>query len=182
MLFARIKAIWLFLLLFIPVTISGILMQLAETTPHKHLRFLTISLNLSTFFAMTFVCWLATLTFILAPTFRARFFVFAGLVIGILFRLWQDSFVMEALNITGQIPRLEYISIDSPVFVMHVLVSLFMIYLLVQLPIWLLKKEKRLDLPNESKAKSILWFFIFPVGIFFLQPRMRKILDAKEIK
>jgi hypothetical protein len=116
---------------------------------------------------------------VLAPTFRSKFLAFAGLTISVLFRFWEDSFSMEALNATGRVPKLAYISLDSPVFVMHVLVSLFMIVLLVFLPLWLLKKEKSLGFAEESKGKTILWFFIFPVGMWFIQPRMRKILDAE---
>jgi hypothetical protein len=55
-----------------------------------------------------------------------------------------------------------------------------MILLLILLPLWLLKKEKVLGLPGEAKGKTILWFFIFPVGIFFIQPRMKALLDAEK--
>jgi hypothetical protein len=179
MLFARIRPIWLFLLLFIPIIASGILSELAVHAGLKHYRFLVLSLNLSTIFAMIFVCWIATLVYVLAPRFRSRFLVFFGLGISVLFRLWQDNFVMAALNESGQIPTIESISLDSPVFVMHVIVSLFMIMTLFLLSFWLLKKEKLLGFAAESKAKTILWFFAFPIGIFFIQPRMRKILSEK---
>ncbi|CAN5227223.1 hypothetical protein BH09BAC5_BH09BAC5_01360 [soil metagenome] len=181
MLFARIKAIWLFLIFFVPIIISVALTMSADFYPAKHLRFLTISLNLSTVFAILFVAWILTLVFILAPSFRSRFLVFFGMAISVLFRMWQDSFTLEALNVTGKLPKLEFISIDSPVFVMHVLVSLFMIYVLVLLSIWLIKKEISLGLTTDSKAKTILSFIVFPIGIFFIQPRMRKILGVKHI-
>ena len=177
MLFARIPAPILFALMFLPVGASALLINLAEHNPERHLRFLTLSLNFSTFFAMIFVSWIATLVYILAPGFRSRFFIYTGLVIAVLFRFWQDSFMMEGLNVTGQIPDIESVSFDSPVFVMHAIVSLFMIALLILLPLWLLKKEKALGFPEESKGKTILWFFVFPVGIFFIQPRMKRILD-----
>jgi hypothetical protein len=177
MFFARLRPAWLFLLMFLPVIISAILILLADHYPQKHLRFLIMSQNLSTFFAMVFVCWIATLVLVLAPSFRSKFLIFAGLVIGILFRFWQDSFIMEALNVTGKIPDIEFISFDSPVFVMHILVSLFMIAVLILLPNWLLKKEKALGFEERSKGKTILWFFAFPVGIWFIQPRVRKILE-----
>lgn len=178
MLFARIPAPILLALMLLPAGASFLLINLAEQFPERHLRFLTLSLNLSTFFAMIFVCWIATLVYILAPGFRSRFFIYAGLVISVLFRLWQDSFLMEGLNVTGQIPDISSISLDSPVFIVHVIVSLFMIALLILLPIWLLRKEHELGFPAESKGKTILWFFIFPVGIFFIQPRMKRILDT----
>jgi hypothetical protein len=177
MLFARIRPLWLFLLLFLPALTSGILAALADHFPLRHYRFLVLSLNLSTFFAMIFVCWIATLVYLLAPRFRSKFLVFAGLGIGVLFRLWQDSFLMGALNASGQIPSIEFISLDSPVFVMHVIVSLFMIGVLILLPLWLLKKEKALGIEPESKGKTILWFFIFPIGIWFIQPRVQKVLS-----
>jgi hypothetical protein len=180
MLFARIPAPILLALMFLPAGASFLLANLAEQYPERHLRFLTLSLNLSTFFAMIFVCWMATLVYILAPGFRSRFFIYIGLAVGVLFRIWQDSFLMEGLNVTGRVPDIESISLDSPVFVMHAIVSLFILSLLIMLPLWLLKKEKTFGLPEEAKGKTILWFFIFPVGIFFIQPRMKALLDAKK--
>lgn len=180
MLFARIKPIWLFLLLFVPLTASGILAELAEHYPLRHHRFLVLSLNLSTFFAMIFVCWILTLVYVLAPTFRSKFLIFFGMTISILFRIWQDNFNMELLNATGKVPTLETFGIDSPIVVMHAIVSLFMITTLILLPLWLLKKEQLLGFAPESKAKTIAWFFVFPIGIWFIQPRMRKILEQAE--
>lgn len=180
MFFARLRAPFLLLLLFAPVIASLLFQQFAAMNEEKHLRFLILSVNLSTVFAMLFVCWIATLTFILAPRFRSKLLVFMGLALSVLFRLWQDNFTLDVVNVTGQIPKLEFISVDSPVFVMHVIVSLFMLTLLVQLALWLLKKEKELGLPEESKGKTIAWFIIFPVGMFFIQPRMRKILEEVE--
>lgn len=180
MLFARIRPIFLSLLMFLPIIASGLLVVLAEHNKAKHLRMLVLSTNLSTFFAMVFVCWIATLVYVLAPSFRSKFFAFAGLTIGVLFRLFEDSITLDVLNVTGQIPILSFVSLDSPIFVMHVLVSLFMISLLVFLARWLIRKEKSLGFEEESKIKTILWFIIFPVGIWFIQPRMRKILDEEK--
>ncbi|MEO5644360.1 MAG: hypothetical protein ABIQ40_01825 [Bacteroidia bacterium] len=180
MFFARIRAPWLLLLFLIPIIASVVFAQLAAYNEAKHLRFLILSVNLSTVFAMLFVCWIATLSYILAPRFRSKLFALVGLGLSVLFRLWQDNFTLDVVSVTGAIPQLEFISVDSPVFVMHVIVSLFMITLLVQLALWLLKKEKELGLDTTSKGKTILWFIVFPVGMWFIQPRMRKILEVLE--
>lgn len=180
MLFARIHPALLLLLMLVPAITSAVLEQLAAHNEEKHLRFLVLSVNLSTLFAMIFVCWIATLVYVLAPKFRSKFLAFFGLGIAVLFRLWQDNFTLDAVNIIGEIPKLAFISLESPVFVMHVLSSLFMIALLILLGSWLVKKEISLGLPSDSKGKTILWFIIFPVGMWFIQPRMRKIIDARE--
>jgi hypothetical protein len=180
MLFARIRPTWLFLLMFLPVILSGILGVLAEHNEAKHTRFLVMSVNLSTFFAMIFVCWTATLVYVLAPTFRSKFLALFGLGVSVIFRLWQDDITLAFVNSTGKIPSLAFISLDSPVFVMHVLVSLFMITLLIFLPLWLIKKESTLDFVSLPKWKMILAFFVFPIGLWFIQPRTRRILDAEK--
>lgn len=180
MFFARLRAPFLLLLILVPAIASAVFQQLAASNEEKHVRFLILSVNLSTVFAMLFVCWIATLSYILAPRFRSKLLVFMGLGISVLFRLWQDNFTLDVISVTGQIPKLAFISLNSPVFVMHVIVSLFMLTLLVQLALWLLKKEKELGLPAEPKGRTIAWFLIFPVGMFFIQPRMRKILDEVE--
>jgi hypothetical protein len=177
MLFARIRPIWLFLLMFLPVIASGIFGVLAEHNEAKHTRFLVLSVNLSTLFAMIFVCWIATLVYVLAPTFRGKFLALFGLGVSVLFRIWQDKITLAFVNVTGKIPSLAFVSIDSPVFVMHVLVSLFMIALLIFLSLWLLKKEAALGILPQTKGKTLFSFFVFPIGIWFIQPRMRKILD-----
>jgi hypothetical protein len=178
MLFARIRPLWLFLLMFVPVIASVILGVLAEQNEAKHVRFLVLSVNLSTFFAMVFVCWIATLVYVLAPTFRSKFLALFALGVSVIFRIWEDDITLAFVNTTGQIPTLSFISLDSPVFVMHVLVSLFMIALLILLPLWLVKKEAALGYAPSSKGKSILSFFVFPVGMFFIQPRVKKVLEA----
>ncbi len=177
MFFARIRPAWLFLLMLLPVLASVIFGQLAEHNDVKHIRYLVLSINLSTFFAMIFVCWVATLVYVLAPSFRSKFLLLFGVAISVLFRLWQDNFTLDVVNITGHIPRLAFISLYSPVFVMHVLVSVFIIFLLIMLGSWLVKKEKELGLAQASKVKTMLWFIIFPIGMWFIQPRMRKIMD-----
>ncbi len=182
MFFARVRPVWLFFLMFLPLIASIIFGQLAEQNEVKHIRYLVLSINLSTFFAMIFVCWMATLVYVLAPSFRGKFLLLFGLAISVLFRLWQDNFTLDVVNITGQIPQLAFISLDSPIFVMHVLVSVFIISLLVLLGNWLVRKEKELGLAPESKGKTIIWFILFPIGMWFIQPRMRKImamLDAE---
>jgi hypothetical protein len=180
MLFARIHPALLLLLMLVPAIASATLEHLAAQNAEKHLRFLVMSINLSTFFAMIFVCWIATLVYVLAPRFRSKFLAFFGLGIAVLFRLWQDNFTLDAVNVIGEIPKLSFISLESPVFVMHVLSSLVMIAILILLGSWLVKKEKALGLATDSTGKTILWFIIFPVGMWFIQPRMRKILDARE--
>jgi hypothetical protein len=179
MFFARIRPVWLFLLFFVPVAASGLLAFFAENNPVNHYRFLVLSLNLSTFFAMAFVCWIATLVYVLAPSFYSKLLVFAGLALSVLFRFWQDNFNMGALHANGKIPTLEGIPLNSPIFILHALVSLIMLVLLVFLPLWLLKKEKLSGAEKESTFKTILWFFVFPIGIFFIQPRVQKILNEK---
>jgi hypothetical protein len=179
MFFARIRPVWLFLLFFVPVAASGLLAFFAENNPVNHYRFLVLSLNLSTFFAMAFVCWIATLVYVLAPSFYSKLLVFAGLALSVLFRFWQDNFNMGALHANGKIPTLEDIPLNSPIFILHALVSLIMLVLLVFLPLWLLKKEKLSGAEKESTFKTILWFFVFPIGIFFIQPRVQKILNEK---
>lgn len=176
MFFARIRPIWLFILFFLPVIASSVLVVLAGYFPQRHYRFLILSLNLSTFFAMAFVCWIATLVYVLAPSFYSKLLVFSGLTLSVLFRFWQDNFNMDALRVNGKIPTLEDIPVNSPVFILHALVSLVMIIVLVFLPLWLLKKEKLNGSEKKSTFKTILWFFVFPVGIFFIQPRIQKIL------
>ncbi|MDQ3109101.1 MAG: hypothetical protein M3R17_04325 [Bacteroidota bacterium] len=180
MLFARLRPTWLLLLMLLPAVASAIFGEMAEHNASKHTRLLVMSVNLSTFFAMIFVCWIATLAYVLAPTFRSKFLVLFGLGVSVLFRLWQDDITLAFVNSTGKIPELAFISVDSPVFIMHVLVSLFMIALLILLSFWLLKKEVTSGILPQSKAKTILSFFVFPVGMFFIQPRMRKILDAEK--
>lgn len=182
MFFARIHPIWLLLLMLLPATGSVILEQLAAHNEQKQVRFLVMSVNLATFCAMIFVCWISTLVYVLAPSFRSKFLVFLGIAVSVLFRLWQDNFTLDVINITGKIPRLAFISLDSPVFVINILVSVFLIALLILLAKWLIKKEKELGLASESKVKTILWFIIFPAGMFFIQPRMRKILDEVEAR
>lgn len=180
MLFARLRAPLLLLLLLAPAIASAVFEQMAAHNDAKHTRFLILSVNLSSVFAIIFVCWIATLVYVLAPSFRAKFLALFGLGIAVLFRLWQDNFTLDVVNTAGVIPKLAYISLDSPVFVMHVLSSVFMLALLVLLGLWLVKKENALALPPQSKGKSILSFLVFPVGLFFIQPRMRKILDATQ--
>lgn len=180
MFFARIRAPFLLLIMLAPAITGAILEQLAAHNDAKHIRFLTLSVNLSSVFAMIFVCWIATLVYVLAPTFRAKFLAFFGLGVAVLFRLWQDNFTLDAINRIGAIPKLAFISLDSPVFVMHVLSSVFMIALLILLGLWLVKKEETLGLSSASKGKSILSFIVFPAGMFFIQPRMRKLLDENE--
>jgi hypothetical protein len=156
--------------------------QLAATNEAKHVRLLVMSINLSTVFAMLFVCWISTLVYVLAPTFRSKLLALLGIAVSVLFRLWQDNFTLDVVNVTGMVPRLSFISLDSPVFVMHVLVSVFMIALLILLGLWLVKKETALGLAPATKGKAILWFIVFPVGMFFIQPRVKKMLDAGEAK
>jgi hypothetical protein len=180
MFFARLRASFLLLLLLTPAIASAVFEQLAAHNDAKHIRFLILSVNLSSVFAIIFVCWIATLVYVLAPSFRAKFLAIFGLGIAVLFRLWQDNFTLDAVNRIGAIPKLAFISLDSPVFVMHVIASLIMIALLILLGLWLVKKETALGLSSASKGKTILSFIVFPVGMFFIQPRMRKILDEND--
>lgn len=182
MLFARLRAPLLLLLMLAPAIASAAFEQMAAHNDAKHTRFLVLSVNLSSVFAIIFVCWIATLVYVLAPSFRAKFLSFFGLGVAVLFRLWQDNFTLDVVNSVGAIPRLAYISLDSPVFVMHLLSSVFMLALLVLLGLWLVKKENALELSSLSRGKSIASFLIFPVGMFFIQPRMRKILDVTAVE
>lgn len=180
MFFLRFRPLTLFILLFLPLLAAALLQVMAPFHPQSQMRMLIFSVNLSTLFALVFVCWIASLAYVLAPNFGLRFLVFAGLAASVLFRFWEDNWSIRVLHATGEMPKPEDLRISSLTFILHALVSLLVLVFLVLLPLWLVRKEKEQGLPAVSKAKTILWFFIFPIGLWFIQPRVQQLLEEED--
>lgn len=169
----RLKPFSIFLLLIIPMLAGGIFQAAPYFTSVNTIRLQIIGVNISTIFAVLFTAWMATLTWAIAPGMTRRSFLIAGLSLSMAFRAWQDSWSIDALLLTGKMPAIEDVPLFSPLFVLHALVSLFILYLLVMLAVWLVRREKAIGIQPQSLGITILQFMVFPVGLFWTHKRAR---------
>jgi hypothetical protein len=172
----RIRPLYLFLLFMIPAIAGGILQQAPEWTSTNVIRLQVFGINCSTIFALTFVVWLIALTYAVAPSLTMRYFVVGWLALGAVFRGWQDSWTIDWLYLTNKLPGFEEVNSYPPLFWLHIAISVLMIVTLVLLSIWIVRKEKAAGI-KSSFAITLLEFIAFPVGLWFIQPRVKKLIE-----
>jgi hypothetical protein len=172
----RLRPYQLFLLLIIPM-LTAMLLQRAELfTAVNVVRLKVIGVNLSTIFAVLFTAWIGTLVWALAPSMVTRSMLIAGLSLSMAFRAWQDSWAIDELYATGKLPDTSHVEMLSPLFVLHALISLFMLYLLVMLAMWLVREEKAVRGTAPSFWGTLLQFLVFPIGLFWIQKRAQAVV------
>lgn len=176
----RLRPLHLFLLLMLPVLLSGILQQAPYFAAENALRLQIISVNLSTIFACIFVAWIITLTVALAPGMASRLIISITLIAGMGFRALQDSWMIDELNANGRLIDVEDLEILSPIFIIHAFLSLFMLLTLAMLSVWLVRKEKNAGIHTQPLWLTVIQFLIFPVGLFWIQKRVQAVKKNPE--
>jgi TctA family transporter len=171
----RISPITLFLLLFIPLVAGLILLQSPEFAPEKAVRLQALGVNLGTAFAVVFAAWIASLIYFLAPSTGSKFTWILLLGLGLLFRAWEDGWKIENLYFNGKIPNESDIEINSPLFILHLLVSVMMVVVLILIAVWLTRKEKEMGKETKPLWQTVLLFLGFPIGLFFIQKRVKAV-------
>lgn len=171
----RLRPLYLFLLMMVPMVLSAILAEAPAFATTNALRLQVVSVNLSTFFAVVFVSWIATLTYTLSPGKNSRWLIIVLLAAGTAFRAWQDSLMIDELYAYGRIMPLENLEILSPLFILHALVSLVVLATLMLLSIWIVRKEKASGINSRPLWLTIVQFFVFPIGLFWIQKRMQTV-------
>jgi ABC-type uncharacterized transport system permease subunit len=172
----RLKPILLFLLLMIPMIAGAILQQATAFHTEHPLRVMAMGINLSSIFAILFCAWIATITWVVTPGQNLRLLLLVLLGLGMAFRLWQDSWNIQSVYMQGKMLSVEDFPVTSPLFVLHALVSVYMLTLFVLLARWLVRKEIASGKTASSTGITILQFLVFPVGLFWLQKRLRSLI------
>lgn len=176
----RLRPLFLFLLLMLPVAASALLKSLATAGTANALRQQVIAVNLSSLFAILFVAWIITLVFALAPGAGSRWTIAAGMALGMAFRTWQDSWTIDELYASGHELSVEDLDPLSPYFILHAAVSLFMLATLALLARWLVRKEKSAGIAGQPFWLTFVQLLVFPVGLFWIQKRARQFLPEKQ--
>ncbi|HEU4717531.1 MAG TPA: hypothetical protein VFU15_06850 [Bacteroidia bacterium] len=170
----RLRPVVMLLLIVLPLA-AGAVLQAAADLAGKNTQLQLASTALSFVFAMIFCAWIAALTWKLARGTLRRLVLLFLLLCGVVFRAWQDCWSVNKFLATGKMPSVEEIDPLSAIFILHALVSLFVVYLLVWLSVSLVKKEKSSGISSSPLWQTLLSFFVFPVGVFFIQRRIQRL-------
>lgn len=167
----RLDRTTLFFVLLTPLLVAGLLRYEAITDPVGRERMLNICLISSVFFAAFFTAWIIDILYRLAPSKIWRERIIWFLLIGIGYRVFMDWFTIDQIRSTGKAPEIESMPAVIP---FHLAITLGVLTLLVFLGRWLVMREH-----NGRATKGWGWtsllFIVFPVGIWFLQPRLQQL-------
>jgi hypothetical protein len=171
----RFRSLHIFLALMIPMLLGALLQNAPMWTSENLVRLQVTGINCSTFFALVFVLWIGTLVYKLAPRENVRWTILAGLALGVAFRAWQDSWAIDWVYMTGQQPAVEEIDPTSPLFILHALVSLFMLFTFVLIARWLVIREKMAGINRTPFWLTLVQLLAFPVGLWWIHPRAKRL-------